>query len=57
MIVGALPLALSTAAGAEFHRPLAIVYIGGFFFALLFRLLVVPVLYEVPAALSARSGR
>jgi len=57
MIVGVLPLALSTATGAELHRPLAIVYIGGFFFAVLLRLFVVPVLYEALAALSARSGR
>jgi cobalt-zinc-cadmium resistance protein CzcA len=57
MIVGVLPLALSNATGAELHRPLAIVYIGGFFFAVLLRLFVVPVLYETLAALSARSGR
>jgi multidrug efflux pump subunit AcrB len=50
MIVGVLPLALSTATGSELHRPLAIVYIGGFFFAVLLRLFVVPVLYEFLAA-------
>jgi cobalt-zinc-cadmium resistance protein CzcA len=55
MIVGVLPLALSTATGAELHRPLAIVYIGGFFFAVLLRLFVVPVLYETLATLSARA--
>jgi cobalt-zinc-cadmium resistance protein CzcA len=54
MIVGVLPLALSTATGAELHRPLAIVYIGGFFFAVLLRLFVVPVLYEVLAGPGAR---
>jgi Cu/Ag efflux pump CusA len=32
--------------GAELHRPLAVVYIGGFFFAVLLRLFVVPVLYD-----------
>jgi len=47
MIVGVLPLALAVSTGAELHRPLAIVYIGGFFFAILLRLLVVPVLYEL----------
>jgi cobalt-zinc-cadmium resistance protein CzcA len=56
MIFGVLPLALSTATGAELHRPLAIVYIGGFFFAVLLRLFVVPVLYETLAAVSARHG-
>ena len=46
MIVGVLPLALIVTTGAELHRPLAVVYIGGFFFAILLRLIVVPVLYE-----------
>jgi cobalt-zinc-cadmium resistance protein CzcA len=46
MIVGVLPLALTVTTGAELHRPLAIVYIGGFFFAILLRLFMLPVLYE-----------
>ena len=46
MIVGVLPLALTVTTGAELHRPLAVVYIGGFFFAILLRLIIVPVLYE-----------
>lgn len=46
MIVGVLPLALSVTTGAELHRPLAVVYIGGFFFAIFLRLIMVPVLYE-----------
>ncbi len=49
MIVAVLPLALSVTTGAELHRPLAVVYIGGFFFAILIRLIVVPVLYETLA--------
>jgi heavy metal efflux system protein len=44
MIVGVLPLVLTVGTGAELHRPLAVVYIGGFFFAVLLRLFVVPVL-------------
>jgi cobalt-zinc-cadmium resistance protein CzcA len=47
MIVGVLPMALIVTTGAELHRPLAVVYIGGFIFAILLRLIVVPVLYEV----------
>ena len=47
MIVGVLPLALSTATGAELHRPLAIGYIGGFFFAILLKMIAVPVLYVI----------
>jgi cobalt-zinc-cadmium resistance protein CzcA len=47
MIVGVLPLALSVSTGAELHRPLAVVYIGGFFFAILLKMVAVPVLYEI----------
>jgi len=57
MIVGVLPLVLSETTGAELHRPLAVVYIGGFFFAILLRLFVVPVLYETFALWSARFDR
>jgi len=55
MIVGVLPLALMARTGAELHRPLAIVYIGGFVFAILLRLFIVPVLYEMVAAVAGRS--
>jgi len=54
MIVGVLPLALVETTGAELHRPLAVVYIGGFFFAILLRLFVVPILYETLAKLASR---
>jgi len=54
MIVGVLPLALIVTTGAELHRPLAVVYIGCFFFAILLRLVVVPVLYETLAKLSKK---
>jgi len=57
MIVGVLPLVLSTGAGAELHRPLAVVYIGGFFFAVLLRLFVVPVLYDTFARAAERLRR
>ncbi|MBW1911553.1 MAG: efflux RND transporter permease subunit [Deltaproteobacteria bacterium] len=51
MIVAVLPLALSVSTGSELHRPLAVVYIGGFFFAILLRLIMVPLLYEVMSKL------
>ena len=51
MIVSVLPLALIVTTGAELHRPLAVVYIGGFFFAILLRLFIVPILYETLAKL------
>ncbi len=45
-ILGFLPMALSTSAGAEVQRPLATVVIGGMLTATLLTLLVIPVLYS-----------
>jgi cobalt-zinc-cadmium resistance protein CzcA len=56
MIVGVLPLALIESTGAELHRPLAVVYIGGFCFAIVLRLLIVPALYYVMMAWDAESS-
>jgi cobalt-zinc-cadmium resistance protein CzcA len=55
MIVGVLPLALIETTGSELHRPLAVVYIGGFFFAILLRLIIVPVLYNTLMGIEAES--
>jgi len=57
MIVGVLPLVLMKGTGAELHKPLAVVYIGGFFFAVLLRLFVVPVLYDTFARAAERLHR
>ncbi|OGV68412.1 MAG: hypothetical protein A2283_19330 [Lentisphaerae bacterium RIFOXYA12_FULL_48_11] len=46
LILGVLPLALGSGAGSEIHRPLAIVYIGGFLVAIFFVQIVFPILYE-----------
>jgi len=46
MIVALLPMALIRTTGSELHRPLAVVYIGGFFCAIFLRLIMVPVLYD-----------
>jgi multidrug efflux pump subunit AcrB len=46
MVMGALPLVLHVTTGAELHRPLAVVYIGGFTGAILIRMIVIPVLFE-----------
>jgi cobalt-zinc-cadmium resistance protein CzcA len=56
MIVGVLPLALSNSTGSELHRPLAIVYIGGFLFSLVLRRFAVPALYELAARLCRDDG-
>ncbi len=47
MITSVLPLALIRTTGSELHQPLAMVYIGGFLFAVLLRMFVVPVMYEM----------
>lgn len=57
MIVGLLPMALITTTGSELHRPLAVVYIGGFFFAIFLRLIMVPVLYETMEGLKLRTSQ
>ena len=54
MIVALLPMVLSVSTGSELHRPLAVVYVGGFFFAIILRLIVVPVLYEVLGTFSMK---
>jgi cobalt-zinc-cadmium resistance protein CzcA len=56
MIVGLLPMALITTTGSELHRPLAVVYIGGFFFAIFLRLIMVPVLYETLTRIGRRGS-
>jgi cobalt-zinc-cadmium resistance protein CzcA len=56
MIVGLLPMALITTTGSELHRPLAVVYIGGFFFAIFLRLIMVPVLYETLMVWGRKGG-
>jgi len=51
LILGVLPLALGTTTGSELHRPLAVVYIGGFVVAIFFEQIVLPILYELFARL------
>ncbi|MEW5888904.1 MAG: CusA/CzcA family heavy metal efflux RND transporter [Pseudomonadota bacterium] len=53
-MLGLLPMALSTAIGAETQKPLAVVVIGGLVSATLLTLLVLPTLYM--AAYSGTSG-
>ncbi|MEP6261498.1 MAG: CusA/CzcA family heavy metal efflux RND transporter [Gillisia sp.] len=46
-ILGFMPMAFSSSAGAEVQRPLATVVIGGMFTATLLTLVVLPVLYTI----------
>ncbi len=54
MIVALLPMVMSVSTGSELHKPLAVVYVGGFFFAIVLRLIMVPVLYEVLGSFSIK---
>lgn len=56
-ILGFLPMAFSSSAGAEVQRPLATVVIGGMLTATLLTLVVVPVLYTFVESLSERRKR
>jgi len=47
LIVGVVPLVFGKSSGSEMHRPLALVYIGGFVVAIFFEQVVLPVLYEL----------
>ena len=55
LILGVLPLALGTTSGSEIHRPLAVVYIGGFVVAIFFEQFVLPILYELVCRRDERS--
>ncbi len=45
MIVGSIPLAFHVSTGSELHRPLAMVYIGGFLGAIFMRMIAMPVFF------------
>ncbi|HUU06466.1 MAG TPA: efflux RND transporter permease subunit [Patescibacteria group bacterium] len=49
LILGVLPLAVGGSSGSEIHRPLAIVYIGGFLVAIFFEQILLPIIYEMAA--------
>lgn len=55
-IMGFLPMALSTSAGAEVQRPLATVVIGGLISATLLTLVVIPVLYYFVETRTGKNG-
>jgi len=55
--LGFIPMALSTAAGAEVQRPLATVVIGGLITATFLTLVVLPVIYVLFNSKSRRPGR
>lgn len=55
-ILGFLPMAISTAAGAEVQRPLATVVIGGMLSSTLLTLIVLPVLYHMVENKSFKVG-
>jgi HAE1 family hydrophobic/amphiphilic exporter-1 len=56
-LMGTLPIALSTGAGAESRRPLGVAVVGGLAFSQLITLFVTPVVYTYMDALSHRASR
>src|SRR5699024_5976076 len=56
-IMGFIPMALSTSAGAEVQKPLATVVIGGLISATLLTLIVIPVLYYWVEARTGSNGK
>ncbi|MFC1661378.1 efflux RND transporter permease subunit [Gemmatimonadota bacterium] len=56
MIVGSIPLAFHVGTGSELHRPLAMVYIGGFIGAIVIRMVAMPVLFDAATRAKGRFG-
>ena len=56
MIMGSLPLALATGAGAQSRQPLGWAVVGGLVFSTIFTLMVTPVFYILITRLAERLG-
>ena len=56
-LMGTLPIALASGAGAESRRPLGLAVVGGLAFSQIVTLYVTPVFYTYLDALRARAGR
>ncbi len=54
LVLGLLPMALSTATGAEFRAPMAVIVIGGLATSTALTLMVVPVFYALIDGMNAR---
>lgn len=55
-ILGALPLALATGAGAEGRRPIGVAVMGGLLFSTVFTLLMIPTVHYAVVRLAERLG-
>jgi multidrug efflux pump len=55
-VLGAMPLALASSAGAESRQAIGIAVIGGLFFSTVFTLVVIPVVHYVVIHAAARFG-
>ncbi len=56
MVIGMMPIALASGAGAEWKNGLAWVIIGGLTSSLFLTLIIVPVMYQIFDSLMARFG-
>ena len=57
VVIGMLPVALSTGAGAELRNGLAWVIIGGMIVSTFLTLIVVPVMYKIMHSFRLRSSK
>ena len=57
MVLGALPLALATGAGAEARQPIGLVIVGGLLLGTVFTLFVIPTAYVLLTGRRRESGR
>jgi multidrug efflux pump len=57
MVLGALPLALATGAGAEARQPIGLVIVGGLLLGTVFTLFVIPTAYVLLTGRRRKTGR
>lgn len=57
MVIGMVPIALASGAGAEMNNGLAVVIIGGLLSSLLLTLVIVPIIYSIFDKIGKRLGR
>ena len=55
-ILGAVPLAIATGAGAESRQPIGMAVAGGLTFSTAFTLLIIPVMYLLVVGMAERLG-
>ncbi|MDR0228133.1 MAG: efflux RND transporter permease subunit [Flavobacteriaceae bacterium] len=57
MVIGMIPIAMASGAGAEMNNGLAVVIIGGLLSSLILTLVIVPIIYSIFDKISKRFGK